>query len=64
MVIMIDLPDGCSPGSAEAIKYFSEQFDSLQKTYPGANFQFMPFSFKCVPGNNNTHVTSIMAVAL
>ncbi len=64
METMIELPDGCKPGSVEAFEYFTKQFARLKKICFGTDFQFVPFSFSKMPGDNNLHVTSFMAIKL
>lgn len=64
MVSMIELPDECNPGSVEAYRAFRDKFNELKKEYPDWNFQFVPCSFKQIPGDNNLHVTSFMAIHL
>jgi hypothetical protein len=61
---MIDLPDEYKPGGIEACEYFAKQFDNLKKIHFGSSFQFVPCSFKQMPGDNNLHVTSFMAIKL
>lgn len=64
MVIMIDLPGGCNPGSAEAIDYFAKEFARLKHRNPDLNFQLVPFSYSKLPGSNQSHLMSIMVITL
>ncbi len=63
-VTMIDLPDGYSPGSAKAIKAFAKLLVELKKKHPGVKFELVPFSYSKLPGSNQSHLVSMMAIAL
>ena len=63
MVIMIDLPDGINPGSAESIKFFAREIARQKKKNPKKSFQLVPFSYSQMPGCNGSHLISLMATA-
>lgn len=64
MVIMIDLPDGFKAGSVDAREYFAKEFAQLKKRNPDLGFQLIPFSYSQMPGENNAHVISLMALTI
>lgn len=44
LVLVIDLPDGCTPGRWEAAEAFAENVAELRRRFPGKRFQFVPVS--------------------
>lgn len=64
LVLIIDLPDGCSPGKWEAAESFAESFAGIVVKYPGKNFQFIPFSYDDCGGQDNPALKAVLAVSL
>jgi len=43
LVLLISLPDGCTPGRHEAAIYFAEAVAESRERFPHRNFQFVTF---------------------
>ena len=46
LVLLITLPDGCTPGRWEAAESFAQSIAELREKYPGVKFQFIPFGYE------------------
>lgn len=58
-VMLLNLPDGCTPGRWEAADAFVQAIAELQQKHPRRNFQFLPFSFNASSGG----LDAILAIA-
>lgn len=59
LIMLLNLPDGCSPGRWEAAEAFAEAIAELRQKHLGQHFQFLPFSLEANGGGLN----AILAVA-
>lgn len=63
LVLLLNLPDGCTPGRWESAEAFSELITETRKRYPDKRFQFLPFSYDTLSDGTNPALDSILAVS-
>lgn len=63
LVLIIDLPAGCTPGRWEAAEAFAEEFKKLKEDFPDNEFHFLPFSYDTPTDGTNPALNAILAVA-
>ena len=58
LTILIQLPDGCTPGRWEAVEAFAQSVADLKNLHPDKNFQLLPFTF------DDGNLSSMLAISL
>lgn len=61
LVVLLVLPDGCTPGKWQAATAFAEAVQELRGRYPGVRFQYVPFSY--VDGKFDPALRAMLAIA-
>lgn len=64
LVVLIDLPEGCTPGRWESAVAFGECFAELKNQYPDKKFQLLPFQYQTYENGTEPTLVSILAVEM
>ena len=62
LVLLLKLPDGCTPGRWEAAEAFAETISEVHKRFCGMRFQFLPFTYDTPSDGTNPALSAMLAV--